>query len=248
MPYQNETILIVGASSGIGRELAIVLAEKGARLILAARREDELLKLQKELGEQHIVCPLDVSNLQQIQDLFKNLDRAVQRVVFLPALYKPAPIADMDLDFASQMIDVNLKGTLYFAKETLALFKKQGYGQIALCGSVAGYTGLPNGQPYSATKAAVINFTESLYAEAPKEIDVKLINPGFVSTPMTDKNNFDMPMIITPKKAAKAIAKGLTQKRFEIHFPKKFTFMLKFLGVLPYKLKLLILKEMPKNK
>jgi short-subunit dehydrogenase len=247
MPYQNETILIVGASSGIGRELSVLLASKGARLILAARREDELLKLQKELGEQHTVYPIDVSDLQQVSKMFEKLDKVIQRVIFLPALYKPAPIVDMDLDFASKMVDVNLKGALYFTKEVLALFKRQGYGQIALCGSVAGYTGLPNGQPYSATKAAIINLAESLYAEAPQKVDVKLINPGFVSTAMTDKNNFKMPMIITPKQAAKAIAKGLNQKRFEIHFPKKFTYLLKVLGVLPYKLKLFILKRMPKN-
>jgi short-subunit dehydrogenase len=103
---------------------------------------------------------------------------------------------------------------------------------------------LPEGQPYSATKAAIINLAESLHAEEGHHIDVKLISPGFVRTPLTDKNDFAMPMIIEPDQAAIAIADGLLSKRFEIHFPKRFTMLLKLLRALPYGLSLKITARM----
>lgn len=250
MSFHGETIWIIGASSGIGRELATQLAKHGAQLILSARRKDELEKLQQEINGKHSIYAMDVSDIEQVNNVFTTIaisKTVIHRVIFLPALYKPDTIAQMDIAFMSKMIDVNIKGALYVTHSILPIFEKQHYGQIVLCGSVAGYTGLPNGQPYSATKAAIRNFTESLYAEAPSYLDVKLISPGFVSTPMTAKNNFDMPMIITPKEAASSIITGLKKKGFEIHFPKKFTYILKLLSILPYCLKLPLTKKMKKK-
>ena len=128
----------------------------------------------------------------------------------------------------------------------IPLLKKQNGGQLAFTGSVAGYKGLPKGQPYSATKAAIMNFTESLYVEEPG-IDVRLISPGFVETPMTDMNDFEMPMVIKPDEAAKALAEGLLSNSYEIHFPKKFTFIMKFLRLLPHWLYFKITKKMMKE-
>ena len=115
----------------------------------------------------------------------------------------------------------------------LPLLLAQGGGQITLCASVAGYRGLPKSQPYGATKAGLINIAESLAAEVPKQIDVRVINPGFVESRLTDKNDFKMPMRISPEKAAKAIADGLNKPGFEIHFPKAFTRIMKLLSYLP---------------
>lgn len=250
MDFKNQTIWIIGASSGIGRELAIQLSDAGANLILSARREAELKKLQKELGESHQIYSMDVSDPSQVKQTFSKiakLKRRLDRVIFMPALYKPDYITNMDLVFMSKMVDVNIKGALYITRGILPIFEKQKSGQISLCGSIAGYTGLPNGQPYSATKAAIINFAESLHAESPDYMDVKLISPGFVSTQMTDKNDFDMPMIITPEQAAGSIIKGLNKSAFEIHFPKKFTMILKFLSILPYRLKLFVTRKMKRK-
>jgi len=247
MNFKDETIWIIGASSGIGRELAIQLADKGAKLILSARREDELNKLQKKLGTVHKIYPLDVSDPKQVKEICSKISKLksdVDRVIFMPSLYKPDSITNMDLDFMSKMIDVNIKGAICVTHGVLSIFEKQKSGQIVLCGSVAGYTGLPNGQPYSATKAAITNFAESLYTETPDYIDVKLISPGFVQTPMTAKNDFKMPMIITPEQAASAIIQGLNKNTFEINFPKKFTLILKLLSILPYRLKLFLTKKM----
>ena len=247
MRLDNQNIWIIGASSGIGYKLAEELSHLGANLILSARREDTLKKLQQQLGKNHKTYPCDVSKYEDIKAICSEIKQnniILDRVIFMPAIYEPNMIADMDITFASYMIDVNIKGALYLIKEILPIFEKQKSGQIVLCGSVAGYIGLPNGQPYSATKAAIVNFAESLYTETPRYIDIKLISPGFVTTPMTEKNNFDMPMIISADKAAKAIIKDLDKDIFEIHFPKKFTYFLKILAVLPYKIALFITKKM----
>ena len=247
MNYKDEIIWIIGASSGIGYALAVELAARGATLALSARRKDELDALKEHIGEQHLVYPLDVADtelaLRTAKAIHAGMGR-IDRVIFMSAAYTPMQLDALDLRVTRHMIDVNIMGAFNVVHAVLPLLKEQKSGQISLCGSVAGYTGLAGGQPYSATKAAMINLAESLYAEAPKQIDIKLISPGFVRTPLTDKNHFSMPMIITPEAAAKAIANGLLSKRFEIHFPKRFTLMLKMLALLPYGIALSITKKL----
>ena len=124
-------------------------------------------------------------------------------------------------------------------------FESQGHGQIVICASVAGYRGLPTGQPYCAAKAALLNLSESLKVELePKNIDVKVICPGFVKTPLTDKNDFPMPMIIEAEDSAIAIKKGLCSRAFEIHFPKRFTYIMKLLHILPHWLYFVVARKM----
>lgn len=246
--YQDEIIWIIGASSGIGYALANELSKHGARLILSARRTEELEGLRAQIGSQHLVYPLDVSNsdlvVQIAQSILQECGR-IDRVIFMSAIYNPMPLDMLDMVSTKQIIDINLFGAFNIINAILPIFKKQKFAQIALCGSVAGYIGLPGGQPYSATKAAIINIAESLSAEF-KHIDVKLISPGFVRTSLTDKNDFPMPFLMKAEDAAIAIANGLISKHFEIHFPKKFTFWLKILELLPYSLKLKITRKIKK--
>lgn len=240
--YKDQIVWIIGASSGIGSALARELAARGATLALSSRRKDELENLKAVLGAQHKVFALDVTDpettlrtAQAIRAAFGRIDR----IVFLAAAYAPMKIDALDLAVAKVIIDVNLTGAFNIVHATLPILKTQKpKGQLTLCGSVAGYIGLPGGQPYSATKAAIINLAESLNAECKDTIDIKLISPGFVRTPLTDKNDFNMPMIIEPEQAAKEIADGLLSSRFEIHFPKKFTTFLKILRILPHALSL----------
>lgn len=244
--YNNEIIWIIGASSGIGQALAYELAAAGATLALSARRAGPLEALKAETGEQHSIHPLDVAEEGAIARAISAIQAThgrIDRVVFLPAAYKPMRCDALDLATTRQIIDVNLMSAFSLVQALLPVFKAQESGQLALCGSVAGYVGLPEGQPYSATKAGIINLAESLRAECPPEIDIKLISPGFVRTPMTDKNDFEMPMIITPQQAAKEIAKGLKSRAFEIHFPKRFTLLLKLLSLLPYALMLKVTRN-----
>jgi short-subunit dehydrogenase len=244
--FDGKYVWIVGASSGIGRALAIELAEQGAVLALSARNEDSLKELNMYLGGGHYVFPLDISDLnatietaQSIRAMFPTLDS----VISMAAIYNPATLDKLDMAEARKIVDVNLIGSFNIVHAVLPIFEGQKSGQIALCGSVAGYRGLPGGQPYSATKAAVINLTESLKAEKP-HLDIKIINPGFVRTSLTDKNDFKMPMMIEPEEAAKAIAKGLKSRAFEIHFPKKFTYIMKLIQSLPYALYFCLAKRM----
>ena len=244
--YGKKNIWIIGASSGIGRSLAIELASQGATLILSARSESKLHDLNQDLGEQHYVLPLNVIDVESFRvavESIKGKFSSLDSVILMAATYHPGFLDEMDIKSGYQIIDVNFKGALNMIYTVLPIFKKQGFGQIALCGSVAGYRGLPKGQPYSATKSAVISLAESLRAEEP-DLDIKIINPGFVRTLMTDKNDFEMPMMIEANEAAKIITRELQTKRFEIHFPKKFTALMKIIRLFPPWLYFLFVKKM----
>jgi short-subunit dehydrogenase len=155
----------------------------------------------------------------------------------MAAVYEPQAIAQISSENLRRIVDVNLMGTCLVTCAVLPCLRAQRRGQLALCGSLAGYRGLPNGQPYSATKAAVQNFAETLrLEETPHGLDIRLISPGFVETPMTAKNTFAMPMMISPQEAAASIIKGLNGRAFEVHFPKRFTTIMKILRCLPHAL------------
>lgn len=240
--YKDQIVWIIGASSGIGLALARDLAARGAVLALTSRRKDELEALQAELGGGHKVFSLDVTDADTVNRTAQAIRAAfgrIDRVIFLAAAYVPMKLDGLDQAVTRQIIETNVTGAFNVVHAAVSVFKTQASkSQIALCGSIAGYIGLPGGQPYSATKAAIVNLAESLYAESASRYDVKLISPGFVRTPLTDKNSFKMPMIVEPEQAAAAIAEGLLSRRFELHFPRKFTWVLKFLKVLPYFLSL----------
>jgi short-subunit dehydrogenase len=121
----------------------------------------------------------------------------------------------------------------------------RGHGQVAIVSSLAGYRGLPPASAYGASKAALINFTETFQPElARHNIDLRLVNPGFVETPLTDQNSFPMPFLISAEKAAERLIKGLDGKRFEITFPRRFAFVMKLLRILPYGLYLRLTKRL----
>jgi len=237
--YEGKTIWIIGASSGIGWALAKELHRLGAFVILSARDEEALEELSQQLGSRLSIAPLDVRNIEAIKECFDRIGKQtdIDSVVFMAGIYKPLKISEIKPAEISDMLATNLQGAMLVVRQVLPYFLSRKKGQIALCASVAGYRGLPNAQPYGATKAALINFTETLRIEcANTGVDIKLINPGFVKTRLTDQNAFTMPSIISSEQAAKFIADGLQKKNFEICFPKKFTFAMKALALLPYSL------------
>ena len=245
--YHQQVIWIIGASSGIGAALAKQLASRGAIMALSARRKEALEKLKDSLGEPHKIFALDVADSEMVVRTAQAIRACygrIDRILFLAAAYTPMKLHELDLAVSKQIVEVNLLGALHVVHAALPIFEEQRKGQLALCGSVAGYTGLPGGQPYSATKAAIINLAESLRAELPNRIDIKLISPGFVKSELTDKNDFKMPMIITAEQAAIHIADGLLKPSFEIHFPKRFTRLLKLLRLLPYPLAFHLLRRL----
>lgn len=229
-----ETIWIIGASDGIGAALAHEYAKRGARLILSARSGDRLQELASALGPDHIALPLDVADRASFEAAAAQIAQIgpLDRVVHLAAQYDPGKISDLDPNMAAQIVTTNLTGSFHVAQIAPRLMREG--GQLALCGSVAGYFGLPQGQIYSATKAGVINLAQSLRAELAGRFDVRLISPGFVDTRLTQRNDFRMPAMVTPETAARAILNGLNRRRFEVHFPRRLTLALKLLRILPY--------------
>ncbi len=249
--HSGKNIWIIGASSGIGHALATELSNQGATLFLSARSEDKLTQLNDQLGGHHHVLAFDASDMDAFMkaaQFVQDQPRPLQSVIFLAALYAPHSEKRKEIEFVHKMLNVNIGGAFNTVEATLPIFEQQKSGQIVLCGSVAGYRGLPYGQPYCATKAAIINYAESLKVELEDQnIHVKVINPGFVKTPLTDKNDFPMPMMIEADEAAKVLARELLSGKFEISFPKKFTWIMKVLRVLPTPLYFILSRKMKKR-
>lgn len=238
---EKKTIWIIGAGSGIGRSLAIALYRQGHQLILSGRRVNCLEDLQNEYIKNAKIVPLDVTHDEDIKASYEKIKSnglSVDSVIFMSADYQPMTIDNLDLKKCRDVIGTNLVSAFAIIQAVVPDFKNAGQGQLVFCGSVAGYRGLPNGQPYSASKAALINLAETARSElAPFGIDVKIINPGFVKTDMTDKNAFAMPMIISPEVAADRIVEQIfNPNRFEIRTHGLFSVLMKLIRLLPYSL------------
>lgn len=236
--FHGKTIWLIGASTGIGRALAYELSREDATLILSARDTIALQELQALLGARHRIISLDVSDREKVFEAYKEIKKTstvLDSVIFMAGVYQPSSVSDINIEGARDILDINFMGAMYAVSSVLPDFQARKSGQIVLCASIAGYRGLPNAQPYAASKAALISFAESLRAENTSSgLDIKVINPGFVKTRLTDKNTFFMPMLIQPEEAAKEIMKGLMSNRFEIVFPFAFALIAKIIRILPY--------------
>lgn len=237
--WRGMRVWIVGASSGIGAALGEALLSRGARVAVSARRVAPLTALAAEAGARALVLPLDVTDVQAVPAA---LDRVVAEwggvdlVVLAAGTHQPVRAWELDAVAARGLLDTNLHGVLNCLPPVIARLLAQRSGAIAVISSVAGYRGLPTALIYGAGKAALNNLTETLYLDlAPKGIGVYLVCPGFVKTPLTDRNTFPMPALISAPAAAEAIIAGLEKGEFEIHFPKRFTGVLKMLRLLPYR-------------
>lgn len=234
---KKDYIWIIGASTGIGEALTKELAKEGHSIAFSARNEKALINLHNTLPtNNHLAVPLDVSNhdkLKRAQEEILNRWPRIDKVIFMAGIYHPMHMGSLDLDETRRILEVNLMGAFNVAEVVLPHLLSNKGKQLVFCASVAGYRGLPKGQPYGASKAGLINMVESLNAEHGKKLDIKLINPGFVESRLTDKNDFHMPLRISTEQAATAISEGLKSRSFEIHFPKRFTFTMKLLRILP---------------
>ena len=233
----KKIIWITGASSGIGKALAIKFAENGWIVAASARRENLLNEL-KQINQNIYPFPLDVTEIEncktvakKILEQFKNIDICV----FGTGMHDPKSEKKFNLEKIRKIMEVNYFGTMNSINSIYEYFSEKKSGQISIISSVAGYRGLPAAGAYCASKAALTSFAESLnFDMLKKNVRVSLISPGFIKTPMTDQNDFPMPMIKPPEFAAEQIYIGLVKKKgFEIHFPKAFTYLLKFLSMLP---------------
>jgi short-subunit dehydrogenase len=239
--WKGLRVWLIGASSGIGESLARALAVRGARLALSARRAERLMALAAHCGEDaSLVLPLDITEAESVAraaELLRQQWQGCDLVIVMAGDYVPLSAENFALAPARALIEVNLQGPLNVLAALLPSILQGERTGIALVSSVAGYKGLPRSLVYGPSKAALINLAESLYLDLhPRGCGVWVINPGFVRTPLTAQNDFDMPFIIGADEAADQIISGFAQGLFEIHFPKRFSRLLKFLQLLPYSL------------
>jgi len=234
---EKKIIWITGASSGIGKALAIKFAEKGWTVAASARRENLLEDLNK-FNSNIYSFPLDVTEIENCKLIANKIIEkfgGIDICVFGTGMHDQKSEKRFNLNKIREIMEVNYFGTMNSINSIYEYFSEKKNGQISIISSVAGYRGLPAAGAYCASKAALTSYAESLnFDMRMKNVRVSLISPGFIKTPMTDQNDFPMPMIKTPEFAANEIFKGLTEKKsFEIHFPKAFTYFLKFLQILP---------------
>ena len=233
----EKKIWITGASSGIGRSLAIKFANEGWKVAASARRENLLNELSNKYPNIESF-PLDVTDINKCNSVFKEIIEKFKNIeicVFGTGIHDPESEKEFNLDKIKKIMEVNFFGVMNSINSVYSYYNGKKSGQISIISSVAGYRGLPAAGAYCASKSALTSFTESLHFEMKrKNVRVTLISPGFIKTPMTDQNDFPMPMIKSPEFAAEQIYLGLIKKKgFEIHFPKAFTFIMKILRILP---------------
>ena len=250
MVANQKKIWITGASSGIGKALAQKFASEGWKVAVSARRKEILNEMAN--NENITSYPLDVTDQNQINDVFSKIINefgSLDLCVFSSGTYDPKLEQEINIKQNKFVMDTNFFGVLYCIKAVEKYFKDKKSGHISIVSSVAAYRGLPNSSGYGPSKAALTNLTESLYFDFKKyDVRISLVSPGFIRTPLTDKNEFPMPFIKSPEFAAEKMFIGLTKgKSFEIHFPKALTLLLKLLRVLPYKIYLFLIDKFVKR-
>jgi len=233
---------ITGASSGIGAAVARRLAAEGWRVAISARRAPALAELARQVaadGPGRLVpFPLDVTDLEQVRTGVAAIEAELGPIALTllnAGTYRPDSALDLSSAAVREQVDLNLMGTVHCLEVLVPRLVARGQGQLAVVASIAGYRGLPRAIAYSATKAGLIALTESLWFDLePRGIKVQLVMPGFVRTPLTDLNDFEMPFLMEVDDAAAALVRGLAGRRFEIRFPALFGFLMRRLTRLPY--------------
>lgn len=247
MIQNSGCIWVTGASSGIGRALCVRLATEGQQVAGSSRDREALFKLRTELGEHFFPLPVDITSLASLEDAVAELEKLagpISLAILNAGIYQPQGEDGFDGDVAHQTIKVNVLGTINCLTALLPKMRQRRFGRIALMGSVAGYRGLPHAAAYGASRAAILSLAESLKFELERDgIAVQVITPGFVDTPLTAKNKFPMPFMITPDAAARRILLGVQSDSFEITFPRRFTYLMKILRLLPYGLYFPLIKR-----
>lgn len=242
-----QTVLITGSSSGIGKSVALRYLKQGATVGICGRRAEALEEIRTQFPNAHPIV-FDITNKSEAKKCIESFVSSVgylDLAILNAGNHKPTDGRDFDVESYISIVETNYFGTLNCLDAVIPAMKKQGRGTIAIVGSVAGYIGLPQAGAYCASKAALMRLTETLGVELkPLNIDVKLISPGFVKTPLTDKNDFDMPLLMEVEKASDRIINGIAQNRFETAFPRRLAWGLKILAVLPKFLFMRIAKKM----
>ena len=225
---------VTGASTGIGRAVALQLAGQGVMVAASARSAEKLA----DLGAHVRAYPLDVTDEAAVRETVLRIERElgpIDLAVLGAGTYKPLAVDDFDSGNFIASMTTNYSGVVHGLAALVPVMLERGRGQLSWIASVAGYRGLPKAAAYGPTKAALINLAESLKPDLDaRGVTVSVINPGFVSTPLTAQNDFPMPFLMTPEDAARRTIAGLAARKFEIAFPRRFAAILKLGRILPY--------------
>lgn len=237
VPDLNEQIIwLTGASSGIGEALTKALADRCLHLYISARSRDKLETLA-ESASNITVLPADITDPESLQQAAEKIHATSGRLDTLIANAGTCEYVDalqLDPDLFRRVHETNFMGMVNTVAAAIPLLQRSRRGYIAGVSSSVTFLAMPRAQAYGSSKAAVTHFLEAMKADLmPVGIDVSVISPGFVRTPLTDVNDFPMPMLISPEQAAGAIIQGLQKRPWQIAFPKRFTFLLSLLGHLP---------------
>jgi NAD(P)-dependent dehydrogenase (short-subunit alcohol dehydrogenase family) len=229
---------ITGASQGIGAATALRLVRDGWTVVASARRADALATVATQAPAGRIVpFALDVTDLAACRAAVPAIEAAhgpVALAILNAGTYAPDAMETLKAEAVKATHDLNVMGIVNCLDPLVPAMLARGRGHLALVSSVAGYRGLPRSIAYGSSKAAVINMAESLKLDGDRlGIRVQLVNPGFVRTPLTDRNDFPMPFLMEVEDAADALVRGLAGKAFEIAFPRRFVFLLNRLRSLP---------------
>jgi NADP-dependent 3-hydroxy acid dehydrogenase YdfG len=227
---------VTGASSGIGRAVALELADRGWTVHVTARNAESLEALAAERPGKIIARPGDVTDRAAMGELVAAIEgeRPIALAVLNAGVYHPMRAQEFSAETVEKTFAVNVTGVANGLEPLLQAMIGRRRGHVALVASVAGYRGLPRAAAYSATKAALIAMAEALAFDLiDLNVRISVINPGFVKTEATAVNDFEMPFLMETDAAAKRIADGLAKPGFEIAFPTRFVLILRTLGILP---------------
>jgi short-subunit dehydrogenase len=231
--WNGKRYWLVGASEGLGRALAVRMSRTGVELVLSARSEDRLRELADELPGRCDVVPCDVQDVRSVE---KAVEMAgdVDGIVHLAAVYWPMKATEWDPEKAETMADVNLTGCMRLLGRVVPAMVAKGNGHIVLTGSLSGYRGLPGNIGYGTTKAALMNLAQSMRADlAATGVEVQLVNPGFIRTRLTEKNDFTMPSIMEPETAAQVVFDHMNGDTLTRAFPFWFSLVFRLGRFLP---------------
>lgn len=240
---------ITGAGKGIGRAVARRLAAEGWSVAVSARTEHDLVSLRDECSPGQIhPFPLDTTDeagTEAVLDAIEQRLGPLDLVILNAGTHAPTPLRDFTPEKVRALLETNVMGTVNGLSAAMTRFVARRSGHVAVVASLAGYRGLPGAAGYGASKAALINLCEALKPELERHgVRLTLVNPGFVKTPLTDRNDFPMPFLVSAEDAADVIVRGLARSRFEIAFPWRFAALMKVLRMVPSRLLFAVTRRM----
>ncbi len=231
--FKGKRYWLVGASEGLGAALAKKLSKAGAHVILSARSEDKLVALADALPGEASVVTADVGDTQSVRTAAQQIGE-IDGVIFIAGVYWPMKATEWDADQANAMADINFTGALRVMGEVVPQMVARDAGHIVITGSLSGFRGLPGAIGYAASKAGTMTLAESMYADLKDTgVDVQLVNPGFIRTRLTDKNDFRMPFIMEADEAAEEMMAHMRFGGFKKSFPRVFSWVFRASQFMP---------------